>query len=948
MKYTLDWREYELEARKAVTEGVVLVENNGALPFLKESEIAVFGRMQSNYYKSGTGSGGMVNVHHVTDIIEGLEESGVVTVNAELRRIYKDWEISHPIDKGLGWGQEPWSQAEMPLDEYTVNRAAESSKAALVIIARTAGEDKDSSDTSGSFRLTDTELDMMKKVRSAFECMVVLLNTGGIIDMHFVDDIKPDAVLYAWQGGMTGGAGTADVLTGKVCPSGRLTDTVAYEIGDYLSDRNFGDKVRNFYADDIYVGYRYFETFAPERVRYPFGYGLSYTAFDIECVKFDVKNEYGAQNNSVKDNTVNVTVRVTNTGNCAGKQVVQLYASAPQGKLGKPAKVLVGFEKTKELKPGESADISMCCDFYSFSSYDDSGITGHRGCYILEEGTYSFYVGENVRDAKLIGSIKQPETVLSVHKEALAPYRAFKRVKPVLKYDDERCEDKAAFAEYEETYEDVPLSELTQGEKAVKNLPQEIEFSADRGIKLADVLAGKASMDEFTAQMTDDELTSIIRGEGMGSSLVTPGTAAAFGGVSPSLRKKGIPAVCCDDGPSGMRFDSGAKAFSLPIGTLLGCTFNRELNRALFGFLSLEMITNKVDCLLGPGMNIHRHILNGRNFEYFSEDPYLTGEIAAAQLEGLKKYGQSGTVKHFAANNQEYRRRHSDSVVSERALREIYLKGFEIAVRHKNCDSVMTTYGKLNGRYTSNIYDLTTTILRDEWGFDGIVMTDWWAATTELEGNKQGYTDFASMARAQNDIYMVCPDASFNSSGDNAREKLEKGGLTRAELQRNAKNICRFAMHTEAMKRLMGQETEVQIINRPVDADDVDISEVEHIVLDDELNVPLDDRDSVKGTNYVIALDNKKFGDYRITLRGSSTLDESAQMTCTLFTNGFPVCTMTFHGTDGETVSIERTLYLRQRFETLRLFVGADGLKLKDISFSFIGEHAPEERGIFD
>jgi beta-glucosidase len=927
VKYTLDWREYELEARQAVAEGVVLVENNGVLPFSQGNEIAVFGRMQSNYYKSGTGSGGMVNVYHVTDIVEGLEESGIIHVNDELRQVYKNWEETHPVDKGLGWGQEPWSQAEMVLDEETVSNAAKRSAAALVIIARTAGEDKDSSDAPGSFRLTEIEIDMLKKVRNGFDKMVVLLNVGGIIDMHFVDEIKPDAVLYAWQGGMTGGAGTADVLTGKVSPSGHLTDTAAYEIEDYLSDKNFGDKVRNFYADDIYVGYRYFETFAPDRVRYPFGYGLSYTSFDIECTEFCVKEH----------DTVLVNVKVTNTGDYAGKQVVQLYASAPQGKLGKPVKVLIGFEKTRELKPGESEQLSISCDFYSFASYDDSGVTGHKSSYILEAGTYSFYIGENVRDVKMVGSIELSERVLATHSQSLAPYRVFERVKP------EKSEEG-----YSLSYESVPKALLTQNEKAELNLPQELKQTGDMGIKLLDVLNKKHSLDEFVAQLSDDELAAVIRGEGMGSSLVTPGTAAAFGGVSESLRKKGIPAVCCDDGPSGMRLDSGAKAFSLPIGTLLGCTFNRELNQKLFEYLSLEMITNRVDCLLGPGMNIHRHILNGRNFEYFSEDPYLTGEIATAQLKGLRKYGQSGTVKHFAANNQEYRRRHSDSVVSERAMREIYLKGFEKAVRSGYCDSVMTTYGKLNGRYTSNVYDLTTTILRDEWNFEGIVMTDWWAATTELAGNKQGYTDFASMARAQNDLYMVCPNAAVNSSGDNTLEQLEKGNLTRGELQRNAKNICRFAMHTEAMKRITGQATEVEVLNKPMDADEVDMTDVEFTILDGELVVALDDRDSVKDTNYVIALDSRKIGDYRLTLRGSSTLDESAQMTCTLFTNGFPICTMTFQGTGGELASVERELYVRQRFVTLRLHVGADGLKLKDLHFEYIGEHPEEERGIFD
>ncbi|MCM1272828.1 MAG: glycoside hydrolase family 3 C-terminal domain-containing protein [Clostridium sp.] len=926
MKYVLDWNEYQRVARQAVAEGLVLLENNNnALPFTKGMEIAVFGRIQTNYYKSGTGSGGMVNVSHVTDILEGLRESNVVTINEPLLNVYEEWEKEHPFIKGLGWGMEPWSQEEMPVDDALADMAAKSSDAALVIIGRTAGEDKDSTNTPGSFCLTDIEMDMLHKVRNAFSRMVVLLNVGGIIDMQFVDTVKPDAVIYGWQGGMTGGHGTADVLTGKVCPSGRMSDTVAYLVSDYISDKNFGDAVKNFYCDDIYVGYRYFETFARDRVRYPFGYGLSYTTFDMECKRFRC---------DVEKRMLSFDVDVTNTGKCEGKQVVQIYACAPMGKLGKPARVLVAFGKTKTLARNETCRVHLEADFSTFASYDDSGVTGHAYCFLLEQGSYSFYLGENVRDTMLIDTVTLDEIVLEQLEQALAPYEEFERIKP----------NEAMNI----TYERVPLAAKTQEEKSVACLPEEIPYTGHKGIMLRDVLEAETGdgysplMREFVGQLSDEELASIIRGEGMGSSLVTPGTAAAFGGVSKALRELGIPVACCDDGPSGMRFDCGAKAFSLPNGTLLGCTFNEELNFRLFRFLGLEMISNKVECLLGPGMNIHRHPLNGRNFEYFSEDPLLTGTMATAQLRALKSCGVGGTIKHFCGNNQEFRRRHSESVISERALREIYLKGFEMAVKSGYSDSVMTTYGKLNGRYTANIYDLTTTILRKEWGFRGIVMTDWWAAITMRPDGGQKTTDFAAMARSQGDLYMVCPDGETNASHDNTLEALKAGSITRGELQRNAINICDFVMHTEAMKRMMGAGTMVEVVGRSKDKDDFDMSDVEYRILDREIVIPLDDTPSVMGTNYVLAFDTKVTGTYHVTLRGSSDLSELAQMTCTLFQNGFPVSTMTFHGTGGELDSISRDVLLGGRFEVMRLYVGAEGVRLKDIEFKL------KEDGTYD
>lgn len=919
MTKILDWNQYVDTARQAVAEGLVLLENKKhVLPFLKGMEIAVFGRIQNHYYKSGTGSGGMVNVSHVIDIVEGLENSGVVTLNEELKNIYLEWEKENPIDKGIGWGKEPWSQKEMPLSEEIVRRAA-SSDAALVIIGRTAGEDKDNTDTKGAYRLADGEREMLQMVRRHFSKMVVLLNVGGIMDMHFVDEVQPDAVVYGWQGGMVGGLGTADVLCGRVCPSGRLTDTIAYDIGDYITDKNFGNEKCNFYCEDIYVGYRYFETFAPDRVRYPFGYGLSYTDFSMECISCKCDSE---------TRTVLFDVAVTNNGTVSGKQVVQVYVSAPQGRLGKPVKVLAAFDKTQVLKQGEKEILHLTAPFSTFASYDDSGVTGHAHCFVLEEGTYRFYLGENVRDVQLVSEEKLSDCVLEELSWTLAPEQPFDRLEP--------GEDMKA------VYKPVPLAEgKTEGNSI---LPDELPYTGDVGIKLGDVRKDHTLMKPFLAQLSDKELASIIRGEGMGSSLVTPGTASAFGGVSKALREFGIPAVCCDDGPSGMRLDCGTKAFSLPNGTLLGCTFNREINYRLFTFTGLEMVANKVDCLLGPGMNIHRHPLNGRNFEYFSEDPLVTGILASEQMRGLKENGVFGTAKHFCGNNQEFGRRVSDSVISERALREIYLKGFEIAVKSGWCESIMTSYGKVNGHYTAGSYDLNTVILRKQWGFQGIVMTDWWADITELPDGRACKTAFDVMVHAQNDLYMVCPDGETNASGDNTEEALASGRITRGELQRNAENICRFVMETQAMKRKTGYEEAVKIVGKPKDEDDFEITDVAYQALENELVISLEEPESKMGTSYVLALDVKKIGKYEVLLEGSSTLSELAQMPCTMFYNGFPIFTMTFHGTDGKLDSVSREILIPERFAILRLYVSTEGLHLKNIKFRFLRERLPGDR----
>lgn len=908
---TLDWNRYIETAEKVASEGIVMLENkNNALPIAKDKPVAVFGRIQLHYYKSGTGSGGMVNVSKVTGIVDGLLESGV-KLDTELLDVYKKWDDLNPYDMGTGWGNEPWSQEEMPLDDEIVSRSAEKCDTAIVIIGRTAGEEQDAKIEKGSYLLTDTENDMIDKVRKAFKKVIVLLNVGGLIDMSFVDKYNPDSVLYVWQGGMTGGTGVANILTGKISPCGKLPDTIAYEISDYPSDKNFGSTDMNLYCEDIYVGYRYFETFARDRVRYSFGYGLSYTDFEIVPEK-----------NICNEDSVTFFVKVTNTGNYSGKEVVQVYCGQPQGELGKPAKVLCGFAKTKTLAPQESQTVEIKVNYYDIASYDDSGVTGHRFCWVLEKGKYTFFVGNSVRNIKTVYSCEIEETsVLQKCSQAMPPVKAFERLKAVQTEND-----------YTSVTENVPLIEYDEKKRRMENLPPEIPYTGDKGIKLADVKNGNNSMTEFIAQLSDYDLSCIIRGEGMGSPRVTAGTASAFGGVSDNLVDFGIPAGCCDDGPSGMRLDCGTKAFSLPNGTMIASAFNRELMTELFELTGLEMTANKVDCLLGPGMNIHRHPLNGRNFEYFSEDPFLTGEMASAELRGLHKSGVTGTIKHFCCNNQETNRHYVEAVVSERALREIYLKGFEIAVKSGNADSIMTTYGPVNGLWTAGNYDLNTTVLRNEWGFSGIAMTDWWANISS-RGNEPDKNDFASMAKAQNDIYMVCADGS--SGDDNTLAELEKGTLLRCELQRNAINICNFLMGTHAMERLCGEEETVEIINHPEDSAEND-TPVVFYELDGNLKLDLSEVKAEKNTNYSFALTVKNAGYYEVIITASSTQSEVAQIPVTLFVMGTASGTFTWNGTGGKPVSYSKEIPMFSRFTAIRLYFAQNGLDIHSIEFKFI------------
>ncbi|WP_114571940.1 glycoside hydrolase family 3 protein [Exiguobacterium flavidum] len=912
-KYTLDWNTYTELARTAVAEGAVLLKNDKeTLPIAPGATVAVFGRSQFNYYKSGTGSGGMVNVSYVTSPLDALKECADLQVNESLLKVYEEWVEKNPFDKGEGWAGEPWSQVEMAVTDSLVEEAASASDVALILIGRTAGEDRDNTADPGSYLLTDIEEELIKKVTKAFAKTVVILNVGNIIDMKWATDYSPSAILYSWQGGMEGGSGLVDVLTGKITPSGKLPDTIARSIDAYPSTKNFGDADKGIYQEDIYVGYRYFETFAKGQVLYPFGFGLSYTDFAHEVVK-------AAEDGGV----ITLEVAVRNAGKRSGKEVVQVYVEKPQGALGNPARALVAFEKTMLLEAGERETLVFKIPVTEFASYDDSGATGHKSSYVLEVGTYRLHVGTDVRSASpafdyTVDALRVIETL----SENMAPVEPFARMKATLGEEG-----------YELAYEDVPLRTIDVKERCANELPADRAYTGDRGFRLADVHHGKVELDVFLDQLTDEDLACIVRGQGMNSPRVTPGTAGAFGGVSDDLEAWGIPAACCADGPSGIRMDIGTKAFSLPNGTLLASTFNLSLMEDLFEMTGLELRKNRVDTLLGPGMNIHRNPLNGRNFEYFSEDPHLTGRMAIAQLRGMHRVGVTGTLKHFSANNQEFHRHDIDSVVSERALREIYLKGFEMAVKEGEARSIMTTYGAVNGVWTAGLYDQNTRILRGEWGFDGIVMTDWWAKINR-EGEAANKYDTASMVRSQNDLYMVISQPDANPFEDNTIASLAEGELTRAELLRSAANICRFILQAPVMERTLGlHDGAVEVIGQgEASEEDLDF-DVAYQHVDDGGSISLRDVDTSTGSTHVFAISIDQPGMYEVTVTARSHAGELAQMPVTLFANNTPSATFTFNGSGGELVTQSAQVFFLNQHNYLSLFFALGGLEVEDMTF---------------
>ena len=768
-------KKYDIRSliRKSAAEGTVLIKNSGVLPFDRGAKLSLFSRINEEWVFRVYGSGGSVRCKDERNLTAAVRDCEALELNEELAALYHEYNEAHPISNS--YDDFVYCCDEMAVTSEMAESAAQKSDAAVVTIGRRYGEEHEAKAKNGSYYLTDAEREMLQNVCAAFDKVVVLLNTCAIVDMSEFEALgdKIGAILYVWLGGMECGDSVCDVLSGKVSPSGKLADTIAKDYSDYPSSKNFGGYGFNNYEEDIYVGYRYFETFAKDRVAYPFGFGLSYTEFEYSDV--EIKSADGG---------FDISVTVKNIGTFPAKEAVQVYLEKPCGKLGNPSRELVAFAKTKTLQPNESETLSMFVSDYQLASYDDCGATGFEFAYVTEKGEYNFYIGKNVRDAEKAFTYYQEKTELFVQlTQAGAPQKEF----------DIIC------AEHGENginkgRKPVTLRKYSLRNRILENLPGETAFTGDKGIKLQDVKDGKNTLDEFIAQYTVDELDWLTRGDfHLKEDLKPYGGAGGFGGIVESVREKGVPLTITCDGPAGVTLDYDSSL--LPAATLLACTFNTELVEELYCAVAEELKERKADVFLAPALNIHRNPICGRNFEYYSEDPFISGKMAAAAVRGSQSLGGSACIKHFACNNQEFNRTRNDSRLSERALREIYLKGFEIAVKESEPKNLMTSYNLINGVWGHYNYDLVTVILRGEWGYSGNVMTDWFIQYQESPEFENIWNN-AYRIRAGVDLYM--PGSEFKDRYEPDRSIVKsynsKDGITLGELQRCAKHILNIIL----------------------------------------------------------------------------------------------------------------------------------------------------------
>ena len=697
-------------ARSAAAEGMVLLKNEGGLlPFGGGRRLALFGKAQADYVKGGGGSGD-TTVSYVRSLMQGLEikeREGKVSLFAPLNAYYREY-----MEKQYRDGAEPGRCPEAPVPTELMAEARQFADTAVIALCRFSGEgwDRSGKPYDGDFYLSREEEALVRAVKAQFPYAVVVLNTGGMMDTGwFRNDPGIQSALLAWQGGIEGGLAAADLLCGDETPSGRLTDTFAADFAAYPSSETFNESQDYVtYNEDIFVGYRYFETIpgAAEKVCYPFGYGLSYTSFALEDPR-------GARDGE----TLRFSARIRNTGSRSGKQVLQIYAQPPQGQLGKPRRVLIGFAKTRLLAPGEEETLEVSVPVERLASYDDTGAVA-LSAWVLERGTYRFFLGENVREAREI-----PFTLEEEENRIVSQCAARCRPRQIswrLRADGGREElDNAEALPF------PAMNEVLFPHGAPPENPWNARSDNQRKeITLMDVAEGKATLDQLLDAMSIPEMASILGGQ------PNRGAANTFG--VGGLDAWDIPNVMTADGPAGLRIrkECGVTTTAFPCATLLACSWNEELAERIGAAAAAEVKENGIGVWLAPGMNIHRNPLCGRNFEYFSEDPLVSGKMAAAVVRGVQSQGVSACVKHFACNNKEVNRTDSDSRLSERALREIYLKGFEIAVKEAQPWTLMTSYNIVNGVRSSENRELLTEILRGEWGYQGLVITDWWNHST--------------------------------------------------------------------------------------------------------------------------------------------------------------------------------------------------------------------------
>ncbi|MBR2957920.1 MAG: glycoside hydrolase family 3 C-terminal domain-containing protein [Clostridia bacterium] len=746
-------------SREAATEGIVLLKNEGnALPLKKGERVALFGKATIEYIKGGGGSGD-VHCPYICNIADGFnekEEQGKVWVYKPLVEFYREyveresvnvltqeqinarWDIVNNMEFCTERDDMTYDtfaamhvkEAEVPYD--IIKAAADNADTAVITISRFSAEGVDRRPQGEDYYLSDLEKNLIDTAGKLFKKVIIVINSGAVIDCeYFAENENVKGVVFAWQGGMEGGSAIADILCGDVNPSGRMADTIAKSYDAYPCKEDFWECFDHVdYSDDIYVGYRYFETIpgAKEKVRYPFGFGLSYTDFSLTgklCGEADGK--------------ITAAVTVTNTGSIAGKEVVQLYYSAPQGKLGKPSRELAAYAKTKLLAPGEAETLALTFDVSFMASFDDLGKI-QKSAYVLEKGKYEFYLGKNVREAEKLTfeyEVKE-DTVIEQLTQWCKPFKLEKRMLSDGSFENlPMGEESYYYGEVEPTGAAAPESEV-----------------------MFDKVGEEISLDEFVAQLTLEELMDFVGGQ--------PPTGVANTGCFGPINRLGVPAVPTADGPAGIRIEpcTGIPTTAWPCATLLACTWNTDIIFKVGQAGGAELKENNMGIWLAPALNIHRDPLCGGNFEYYSEDPLVAGKCAAADIRGVQSNRVAVSMKHFACNNKEANRFASDSRLSERALREIYLKGFEIAVKESDPYTVMSSYNLINGQHTSESWELLTGILRNEWGYKGMVVTDW--------GVKN---DPVKEVWAGNDLKMHC------GYPEDLKAAYDKGELSRVQLE---------------------------------------------------------------------------------------------------------------------------------------------------------------------
>lgn len=816
---------------RAACEAIVLLHNDGVLP-LKEKKIALFGPGATKTIKGGTGSG-EVKERHVVNILEGLLNHGFEITSLEwldeYEKIYSEelakfnnykkkqvniFNVTGIMSQLALEFQAPTGKPVTPSDETDT---------CIYVLSRQAGEAGDRKLSKGDYYLLDEELEAIKTCATLYKKFILLINAGSSIDMSFVDEVDGiNAILYVSQLGMEMGNAVASLLCGKESPSGKLTNTWVLKYEDipfsneyaYLND----DLENAYYKEGIYVGYRYYDSFNKD-VRYPFGYGLSYSKFKINFIQYAV-------------NKLDVTIKVSvkNIGDYFGKETVQLYLSKPSDELSNVSQELVAFKKTKKLNRDELETLELSFNLAEFASYDK-----YNSCYVLEKGCYTLKLGNSSRNNENILNIIIEKSIIISRHEPITNCGSFvsllsTKIRNVTTdkeyFTKEKCLELAIEHDYE--YQFNYVGDVASYILDTSDI-ETIEYNYSYKPKF-DNLQAK----EFVEKLTIKEMAELVVGDGLflftNPTFTLPG---AVGNTSSKFYERGLVNVTFCDGPAGIRLqkESGIRknkvkplempmsfleflpnfvhkilkanpkkdklvyqyATSFPVASALGATWNSELLYEVGLAINSEMEEYGCTYWLAPAINIQANPLCGRNFEYFSEDPFLSGFLASSIIRGVEsKNGYYVTIKHFACNNQETNREHVSSILDERALREIYTKAFKICVTKGKASSVMTSYNKINGVYTPNSYDLCTKLLRCEWGFDGVVMTDWFAS-------KKGQARHDLAIKAGNDLIM--PGEA--SAKKQIIKAVKKGILTKEELFMACYNVVSQIMESALQKEYM-------------------------------------------------------------------------------------------------------------------------------------------------